>query len=394
LWKALLSDEIQAFIHQNEGTDAAELALKSPLKSDPSFLLALEQVAARKKAKYKLPSWFKFPKVLFPIPLSLEQCSSELAATFKAEIVSGSKLVDLTGGLGMDSWALSKSFEHVTHVEINPLLSGVAQHNFSELQQPNIQCVNASAEQYLADIEAPIDYFFIDPARRVASQKVFRLESTEPNILELKPKMLQKAKGYIIKTSPLLDIAHAIAALETVEQLYVVAVEGECKELLIKCGQLPNENPKIQAIDLRNDGSRSVFEFRFQEEATAQAEFSMPQNYLYEPNAACMKSGGFNMLAQTHHCKKLATNSHLYSSDTLVEAFPGRAFKVIAVTKVDKKAVKAIVPTLKANVATRNFPLSAVDLKKKLGISDGGVIYIFGTTATDGKRMLVICEKV
>jgi hypothetical protein len=246
----------------------------------------------------------------------------------------------------------------------------------------------------LTDIEAPIDYFFIDPARRVASQKVFRLESTEPNILELKVNMLQKAKGYIIKTSPLLDIAHAIAALETVEQLYVVAVDGECKELLIKCGQLPNENPLIQAIDLRNDGSRSVFEFRFQEEATAQAELGMPQTYLYEPNAACMKSGGFNMLAQTHHCKKLATNSHLYSSDTLAEAFPGRAFKVVAVTKVDKKAVKAIIPTLKANVATRNFPLSAVDLKKKLGISDGGLIYIFGTTAMDGKRMLVICEKV
>lgn len=395
MWSELLSTEKQEFIHQNEGSDPIALSLKLGAKgADPSFRLAIEQIAARQKSKTKLPTWTKHRQVIFSTALSLEQSSSEATAHFKATIISGGLLVDLTGGMGVDTWAFSKSFKKVTHVEINPLLSEIAEHNFNVLGCKNITCVNSSAEDFIKNLDQKVDYFFVDPARRVENKKVFLITDTVPDITKLRATLLQKSKGYVVKASPLMDITQTILELETVEKIVVVAHAGECKELLIICGQKPNTNPLVQAVDIQNDSTISVFEFYYQEERITQVCFGQPQKYLYEPNAACMKSGGYNSLSKTFECDKLHPNSHLYTSERLIEGFPGRKFKIVAQTKVDKKVIKSILPENKANVATRNFPLSAVDLKKKLGLKDGGSTFIFGTTILGGDKVLLVCVKI
>lgn len=395
MWRDLLSTETQQFIHQNEGSDHRILALKLAGKAaDPSFRLAIEQIAARQKSKAKLPTWTEQKEVVFPTALALEQSSSEATAHFKAKVISGDSLVDLTGGMGVDTWAFSKSFQNVTHVEINPLLSEIAEHNFSILGCKNITCVNSSAEGFIKNLDQKVDYFFVDPARRVENNKVFLITDTVPDITKLRATLLQKSNGYVVKASPLMDITQTILELETVEKIVVVAVAGECKELLIICGQKPNTNPLVQAVDIQHDSTISVFEFYYQEERITQAFFGQPQKYLYEPNAACMKSGGYNSLSETFECDKLHPNSHLYTSERLIEGFPGRKFKIIVQTKVDKKLIRSLLPENKANVATRNFPLSAVELKKKLGLKDGGSTFIFGTTILGGDKVLLVCEKI
>jgi precorrin-6B methylase 2 len=394
LWKDLLSTEVQEFIHQNEGSDHRTLALKLASQgADPSFRFAIEQIAARKKSKYKLPTWTNLNRVVFPTALSLEQSSSEATALFKSKIISGDSLVDLTGGLGVDTWAFSQSFGQVTHIEIDSLLSEVAAHNFILLGCKNITCINSSAEGFLDSLDHKVDYFFIDPARRVENKKVFLIGDTVPDITNLKATLLEKAKGFVVKVSPLMDIAQTIAELGTVDKIIVIAVDAECKELLVVCGQNPNTNPLVQTVDILGNGKSSVFEFYYQDERIAESKLSLPQDYLYEPNAACMKSGGFNLLATKNDCEKLHPNSHLYTSDRLIENFPGRKFKILAQTRVDKKSINSLIPSNKANIAIRNFPFSAADLQKKLGLKDGGDTFIFGTTIMDNTKVLLICEK-
>lgn len=396
MWRQLISESARKFILDHESADVSELSLRfSKEKSLPFPLgLALEQISCRKKAKEKLPRWYASGQVIYPSQLSVEQCSSELTAAYKTSILKGSMLVDLTGGLGVDSVFFAEKFHEVVHVEKDAHLSEISSYNFQKLGVDNISSVCMAAEDYLEMLQIPVDYFYIDPARRAGNGRVFRLEETLPNVVLLQKKMLQRAKGLLLKASPLLDIQSALRSLSTCDVVFVVSVDNECKELLFLCGQLPVTDTKITAVNIAKDGKRTTLDFYLAEEKTAELQLSAPQKFLYEPNAACMKAGSFKILTHKFPIKKLHAHSHLYTSDVLVEDFPGRSFLILGESKPQKRAILDWVRDGKANVSTRNFPLSAEMLKSKLGLKDGGNKYLFGTTLLNQQRTVLVTEKI
>ena len=389
---ALLQPSVQQFIREHEHDDPYQLALQAHRYPDYPIPAIAEQIQARRKAKDKLPEWYANQEVLFPPSLSLEQCSSQLAAQFKQSLVSGQRLVDLTGGAGVDTYYLSRSFQQTDYVEQQALLSEIAQHNFSVLGAGPIQTHTTTAETFLATLHEPVDCFYLDPARRdVHARKVFQLADSSPNILALQEVLLAKAPTVLLKTAPLLDIDATVKALGTVAQVYVVAVNGEVKEVLYL---LSRENPADPLITAVNVGRPDEpFSFYRAQEAEAEATYSEPLRYLYEPHAALMKAGAFKLIAQRLGLHKLHPNTHLYTSDRRVSDFPGRTFVCEVVVPYQKKAVRNHLPHSKANITARNFPDSVASIRKKLGLKDGGDTYLLATTLSDGKSGILVARK-
>lgn len=387
----LLQPEIQRFIDDHLNDQPANLMLKASQFSDWPMKTIVEQITAKRKAKSKLPEWFSTENIIYPSVLSMEQCSSQKAAEYKASLVSGESMVDLTGGFGVDTYYLSKGFNETVHVEMNDWLSSIVSHNYSVLRS-NIKTINISAEDFLAAME-PVDLIYIDPARRDNSdRKVVFLEDYSPNVLELMPKLIAKSKQILIKVSPMLDIKKAVADLGHVEEVHVLALNNEVKELLFLIRDKNSIMPLIKTLNLNNEASE-IFTFNFLEEDSASTDYSEVLTFLYEPNASIMKAGAFKTIAKRFPLKKLHANTHLYTSDLPIADFPGRTFKVLSEISLNKKKLKKQFDEDQANITTRNFPMSVKEIRSKTGLKEGGIAYIFATTDVSSKKLL-LCEKV
>ena len=395
----ITTPESQKFIATHLSDSIHDLLLQAGKYKEFDVPLLTRQIESKNKAKNKLPLWFNTPGIVYPEKLSMEQCSSEITALYKAEILDGSfkRLIDLTGGLGVDSYFFSKKFEEVIYVEKNESLNELASYNFSVLKADNIQSVSTEAEEFVSSYKKKADFIFIDPARRKEGSKVFRFSDCEPNVTEMPQDLFEISEKIMIKASPLVDIDHAIRELKWVEKIFVVAVENECKELLfllnknIGDADIPLE---ITAANISQKGSKIEFKFIREEELKASAEISLPLVYIYEPNASIMKAGAFRSVGEKFLLKKLHPNSHLYTSEQLVKDFPGRIFKLESTLKYSKKEILNDLPNGKANITVRNFPDTVEAIRKKTGIKDGGEIYLFATTDKNGKHVILKTNKI
>ena len=389
----LSKPEVKQFVLDHEQDDPSKLILAQSKYGDIPVQLVAAQIQSRKKARKKLPEWYSTDGVLFPHGVPIEQCSSEPTAKYKSELISGNVLVDLTGGTGVDTFYLSQQFKEAHYIEQSQQLCDLARHNFHALDT-NIKVHHTNAESFLESC-GPIDWFFIDPARRGEhNQKVFRIDDCTPNLLSLQEQLLQKAnKGVLVKYSPLLDLTEMVRSLDQVAEVHVVSVDNDCKELLIIINKEESERIEVKTLNFQSK-QRQAFDFGLHDESETSANFSLPKQYLYEPNSAVLKAGAFKVLTKALEVDKLHSNSHLYTSDSVIENFPGRKFKILAVEAVKKGVLKKYSPTGKANITTRNFPMTVNQIKKKIGAKDGGELYVFATTLIDEKKVLVFCEKV
>lgn len=387
----MIDEATLAFIKEHRNDDARNLALQAARYPEVDMRVAATQIEGRKLASAKLPTWAAVEGIVFPVRLSLEQCSSEVTARYKAGLVRGTHLADLTGGFGIDCSYMSDSFTEATYIERNEELCRIASHNFALLQKP-IQVINANSEEALASLPQQ-DWIFIDPARRdKAGNKVVSLSDCEPDVCQLESLLLQKATRVMVKCSPMLDISQAIRELHSVMEAHVVSVNNECKELLLILGREEKENIPIRTVNFHGDAAQE-FTYSTAEEAGASCHYTASVGrYLYEPNSSLMKAGCYRLPAQRFGLNKLHSNTHLYTSDTLVSDFPGRVFQVERIFGFSKKELKSL-DCKKANLAARNFPERVDALQKRLKISDGGATYLFATTLYDDSKVLVVCSK-
>lgn len=388
------TQEEKEFIKQHQHRSPAELMLQASRYPELPVAELVKQIQARQKATDKLPTWVSNPDVVFPVAVSVEQSSSEAAAAFKASLVSGKLLVDLTGGFGVDSFYFARQFEQVVHVEQNTELSEVAAHNFRLLGADNVETVNATAEDFLQTFGGNADVLYLDPARRgERAEKVHLLQDCEPDVLRLLPLLLQKANAVLLKTSPMLDIDLALDQLGAVTKVWVVALQNECKEVLYLIERSTGIEPELHAVNILPNGTTQKLTFTKSQEDQAKVEFADPQAYLYEPNSAILKSGAYRSVASQYGLQKLHPNSHLYTSSTLISDFPGRIFSCAGVGRYNKKELLARLSSRKANITVRNFPESVADIRKKTGIKEGGNDYLFFTTDMHQKPIVVYCRK-
>lgn len=385
----LSKPETQKFIRDHEQHDPFQLVLQAKKYPDLPIKAIVEQIRARQKAKTKLPEWYQTEGIVFPPLLSIEQCSSEATARYKSGLVSGSHLVDLTGGAGVDTYYMSQSFDKVDYVEKNGVLSAIARHNLQVLRANNIAVHHTQSEDFLQTLSRPVNCIYLDPARRDDhALKVFRLEDCTPNVVDMLHVLVSRAQTVLIKTSPMLDIGAAMQELQYVDQVHVVAVNNECKEVLYQLKTEPSQDQEVIAINLQGY-DHQVFKFRKSAEITAEVIYSPPLQYVYEPNVAILKAGAFKLIAQAYSLYKLHPHTHLYTSDQLVPDFPGRIFKCEAIRAYNRKAVQGFLPENKANITTRNFPDSVKEARKKLGIAEGGSYYLFLAVVEEKPKVMI-----
>jgi 16S rRNA G966 N2-methylase RsmD len=396
-WERICDSSVQEFIFKNEHGDEHELVLNHKTLFDLPAKSIAEQIAGRRKAKKKLPMWYNTRGIVYPPSLNLEQSSSQATAAFKSkflkEVTHQKTITDLTGGFGVDSFFFSKEFELVTYVEPNAELLAMVQHNQEQLHSVNIQHHNTKAEEFLSTSERT-GIFYLDPARRDANaKKIFKLSDCTPDITQLLTRLFANAEWIVLKASPLLDIQQGLRELPHVKTVIALAVENEMKELLFLAESGFNESPEIVVIDLDSDGEvKSKFTFTHAAEATAQAVFSEPLRYLYEPNVSLLKAGAFKLIAQLFNLNKLAPNTHLYTSQTLMNDFPGRTFLIEQLNPTDKQ-LKECLPDNRAHVAIRNYPLTAQQLMKKLKLQEGGDQFVWGFSAAK-RKYVALCKRI
>lgn len=449
------------FIRQHQDEDVRQLAFLGNKYPEVDMPFTLDQIRGRQMARIKLPRWASIDGIIYPPHISMEQCSSEQTALYKAELaarlqksqnseicdfatkdavapkfakneegckkqqiltqseanVNKPEFADLTGGFGVDfSYIAARLGVRSMYVERQPHLCETAKENFERLGLKNVFIMNGdgvellhslgssnvlplsmSNAQSLSSLETSsrLQLIFIDPARRDdAGNKVVSLQDCTPDVTLLQDEMLEKADYVIIKLSPMLDWHRAVSELKCVREVHIVSMGNECKELLLVL------SAKKWSGSLRvfcvNDDQKFVCDD--QSMASSVVKIA-PSNldgvhYLYEPNASLMKAGCFGVLAERYEIKMLSKNSHLFVSSESIEDFPGRTFRILAISSFNKKELKRHLSGItKANVATRNFPLSVAELRKRLKLKDGGDIYIFATTLSDDSHVLVITKK-
>ena len=411
---------IEEFIKKHRLDDVRSLALQAAKYPDIDMPFALDQIEGWQRARTKLPEWASKDGIIFPPHISMEQCSSERTAKYKSGILHSSGiLIDLTGGFGVDFSYMAKGFSKAVYVEQQSHLCDIAKHNFEQLGLQHAEVVNADGVEYLHSlplisnasrthlegenaengqqtIEENI-VIYLDPARRdVHGAKVYGIEDCTPNVVELQSELLDKASVVMVKLSPMLDLHAAIKAL-SVSKAYIVSVGNECKELLLVLSR--DKNEAIRVVCVNDDES---FEYSYGEEADCVPSISDAdiladgsECFLYEPNASIMKAGCFSLLTSCFSVKALSRNSHLFVSNDEIADFPGRKFKIYAVSSMNKKELRKVLADIsQANIAVRNFPLSVAELRKRLKLKDGGDTYIFATTVGERSHTLIICKKI
>ena len=435
-----MNQATQDFIRQHQDDDVRQLAFLGSKYPEVDMPFALDQIRGRKMARVKLPRWASLEGIIYPPHISMEQCSSESTALYKAELAarllglpassSGTEMkaeseiefVDLTGGFGVDfSYIAARLGVKSMYVERQAHLCEAAKENFGRLGLKNAIVKNgdgievlhsflpkkkdvASADDSLGIIyDQPLSLLktklglkliFIDPARRDdAGNKVVSLKDCTPDVTVLQEEMLSKADYVIVKLSPMLDWHRAISELSHVREVHIISVNNECKELLLVLSAQNMGNLRIYCV---NDPQSFVCEESDMEASSVKIAPSTLEEmqYLYEPNASLMKAGCFGVLSDRYDARMLSKNSHLFVSQAPIEAFPGRSFRIIAISSFNKKELKRHLSGItKANIATRNFPLSVAELRKRLKLKDGGETYIFATTLSDESHVLVITNK-
>tara|TARA_R110002124_G_scaffold138576_6_gene302074 strand:- start:386 stop:1552 length:1167 start_codon:yes stop_codon:yes gene_type:complete len=384
----LLNIKVQEYIKKYKEDTAKLIFSGSPFNNIDAKELA-QQIESSRKAKDKLPTWYKLKQVVYPPKLNLEQTSSEIAAHYKASLVYGKTLADITGGFGVDSCFFSERFETVHHFEINEELSEIAAFNFKQLGKKNIQCF--SEDGLKRATENSYDVIYADPSRRHESKgKVFFLRDCLPNIPENLDPLLDSCSTLMVKTSPMLDISEGLNELKNVFEIHIVAINNEVKELLWLMRKDHQKETLIKTINISKHTSE-IFDFYWNREA--EVVYGQPERFLYEPNAALMKSGGYNVVSEAFKLKKLHKNTHLYTGSLLRE-FPGRRFVIEKVVPYSKSDMRTSITFNKANVSTRNFKESVDAIRKKWKIKDGGEIFLFFTTVENDKKVMLICSKL
>lgn len=387
---------LQQFIQKNYYKNLAQLAFKRKLVEGYENRFVLNQLYGKQKAKNKLPYLFKNNQVLYPTKVSVEQSSSEKTAIWKANLVSGNTLLDMTGGFGVDTYYFAKRIKQVTYLEKNTELFDIVAHNYTVLNTGNITPINGDSLNFLENIQQKFDWIYVDPARRDnAGNRKIGLTGYFPNLLNIQSLLFQKTEKVLVKVSPMLDIQQAIQQLGTVQKVIVLAVQNEVKELLLilkEGGDTLGQSPSFECVDLRKNDIEINYQPLVNQNYTKLA-YSFPKNYIYEPNSAILKAGLFNEIAIDFNLEKLHSNTHLYTSEHLIDNFPGRTFKCKAIENFNKKAIRPYLKNKKANITTRNFPYSVAQIKKKLGIKDGGNLYLFATTLLNEKLAILVCEK-
>ena len=377
-------------IRRHRQDDVRQLALKG---MDP---LVIQQIAGWQVARTKVPSWAEVEGLHYPRHLSLEQCSSEQTARYKASLLSpGDTFVDLTGGFGVDFFFMSQPFQRRVYVEQQQELCDIARHNFDLLNHP-CTVVCGSATEYLQQMPHA-SAIYIDPARRDAhGARTYSISDCTPNVLELQELLVKKADRVIIKLSPMLDWHKAASDLQHISAIHIVSVQNECKELLLVLADGAMSEAPVVCINLLADGTHQRFEYNPATNAqSANVNAKVNAIYLYEPNASIMKAGCFDEIGDFYQICKLSANSHLYVSDHEVKDFPGRGFQILSIPSMNKRELKEALRDIdRANITVRNFPMSAEALRKRLRLKDGGDLYIFATTVGDGSHQLFICRKI
>lgn len=386
----ILNKEVQQFINENLKSDVTKLILKgSPFKG-VSIAEIAEQIAAKNSCEKKLPTWFNSENIYYPNKLNIEQASSEITSNYKSDLVSGSSLIDITGGFGVDAYYFSQKVSNITHCEINEELSTMATHNFKELNIKNIETYLGDGIKFLAKNQEKFDWIYADPSRRNdAKEKVFLLEDCLPNIPKNLDLLFQKTDNILLKVSPILDITSAVNELQFIKEIHVVAVENEVKELLFLLEKNYTKNILVKTINIAKTITQK-FDFILNE--SSNATFCEPKKYIYEPNAAILKSGAFLQVSEKLNVAKLHQHSHLYTSNHLMD-FPGRRFEIKHCISYTKKQLLQLIPSKKANITTRNFPETVAQIRKKTGLKDGGNQYLFFTTDFNNKHLVLICVK-
>lgn len=386
----ILSTKVQNFINEELKSDITKLILKgSPFLKISAQDLAV-QIESKRKAEKKLPLWFLTDCIYYPPKISIEQSSSEITANYKSTLVKGNLIIDISGGFGVDAYHFSKHFKKVIHCEIDNNLSKIVSHNYKQLQTKNIKTFPVNGIEFLKKNNIFFDCIYIDPSRRNSKKgKVFLLKDCLPNIPENLNFLFDKSDVIFIKCSPILDIASALKELNCVKEVHVVAVQNEVKELLFLLKKGYNKAVEIKTVNIKKNNFQK-FSFTFN--SLLNTTCSVPKTYIYEPNSAILKSGGYNQVSSYFKISKLHKNSHLYTSDRLIK-FPGRAFKILHIISYNRKELARFLPDRKANITVRNFPKSVEQIRKETKISDGGSIYIFCTTLLNNKHRLLICNK-
>ncbi len=379
------------FIRIHADEDVRQLAFLGKKNPEVNMAYALDQIAGRQKARVKIPSWASIDGIVYPPHISMEQCSSEQTARYKARIAgNGEKIVDLTAGFGVDMAFMSAGFKQAVHVEMQPQLCAISSENYKHLGLNHVQVVCSDGVGYLHQMEHA-DLIFIDPARRDQhGARTYGIADCTPNVLEIIDEMLQKADRVMIKLSPMLDWQKTVADVGNVSQVHIVSVGNECKELLLEVKKGKDEKVKVFCV---NDDQ--VFSYEIGETHSFTPSPLHSFTFLYEPNASVMKAGCFNLISHRFGITQPDANSHLFLSDKLVEGFPGRGFVIERVSTMNKRELKeALAGIDKANVAVRNFPLSVADLRKRLKLKDGGDVYIFATTDAKKGHLVMVCRKI
>ncbi|WP_396181132.1 class I SAM-dependent methyltransferase [Flavobacterium sp.] len=388
---SLLASDIQEFITASLQANISKLALSKNPFPEVDWKEIINQIVSKNKSQHKLPTWFNTDNIYYPPSISIEQASSEITAKYKSELISGTSLIDLTGGFGVDDYFFSKKFERVIHCERNVVLSEMVQHNYDVLNVKNISCLAQNSTDVLLQSGKKFDWIYIDPSRRSdVKGKVFLLKDCLPNVSENLKFYFSKSNYILIKTAPILDITAGCMELENIKAIHIVAVENEAKELLWILEKDYSGEIEVHAVNIQKEKTDTNI-FTLGEHSPA--SFSLPQEFLYEPNAPLLKSGGVDYLCDVLHISKLHPHSHLFTHIELID-FPGRRFIINEVIPFNKEHLKKHLEGKKMNITTRNFPLTVEEIRKKYKIEDGGTVYAFFTTNINNEKIVLICTKI
>ncbi len=396
----VMNETTKRFVKEHRNDDVKALALQTRRDGDIDLTWALDQIQGWQMARRKLPSWAAIEDIIYPPHLSMEQCSSEQTARYKCSVVdtlptgSHETLIDLTGGFGVDFSYLASRARHAIYVERIEHLCKTAKHNFGLLGLDHATVIHAQAEDALSDLktEPASTLIYLDPARRDSnSARTYAMADCTPNVLEMLDGLFRAAHHLLIKLSPMLDWHKAVSDLGgRVKEVHIVSTGNECKELLLLLSADHEGEPAVHCI---ND-NQSLIYLSPQGQPLKIAD-NEAAKYLYEPNASVMKAGCFGIITERFAVKALAPDSHLFVSDEPVLDFPGRRFVIDGVTTMNKKELsRALSGVTRANIATRNFPMTAQQLRQRLRMQDGGECYIFGTTTASGQRIIYRCHKM
>ncbi|MBC6367630.1 class I SAM-dependent methyltransferase [Algoriphagus sp. AK58] len=389
----LNSAEFRQFVQDHLSEDPALLLFKYQGKVAFDLKMAVQQISARQKAAKKLPTWSANPNLIFPASISLEQSSSEETAKFKAEGQTGKVLVDLTGGFGVDLYHLSQGFDKGIYCERQPELFQITKHNLELLRPGKFEFKEGDGLDFLEKTEQHFDLIYADPARRGSgNQKLYKLQDCEPDVVSAWSQLRSKSDNILIKASPMLDLTQAWSELPEIQKITVVSVKNEVKELLLSWSKgKTEESRQIQVVDLGS--SYPTFSFDTKEEEKALATLGEAEKYLVEPLSGILKAGAFSLFAERFGLKKLEKNSHLYTGNKIPPGIPGRVFEIFTEVSPKKQEIKSQFPSGKVNVICRNYSIGAEELKKKLGLKDGGEDFLIGTKTGSGFKVFW-CRRV